>query len=463
MSDNKKLWGGRFNLSTNRAVEAFNASILFDKRLYPYDIKGSIVHAKMLAKQSIISESEAAQIVKGLEQIYNEIETGEFKFSISDEDIHMAIEKRLIDLIGDTGRKLHTARSRNDQVALDIKLYVREQVEAIQALIISLLETIMKKSVEEIDIIFPGFTHLQAGQPILFSHYLLAYFQMFKRDFLRFSDLQIRLNYSPLGACALAGTTFDIDRAYTAKELGFYGATENSIDSVSDRDFALELLSTISITMMHLSRFSEELILFSTSDLGFITLSDDFCTGSSIMPQKKNPDIPELIRGKTARVYGDMITLFTVMKALPLAYNKDMQEDKEPIFDAVDTVLSSLHIFAAMLEKMQVNKERVKNAASAGYSTATDIADYLVRKGIPFRQAHYITGLIVSHAIENSVELLDISLPTYQSFSNLIDIDIYDHIKLEASIAARNSYGGTSTEQVLIQIELAKSFINENS
>ena len=463
MSDNRKLWGGRFNLSTDKLVDDFNASISFDKRLYSYDIRGSIAHAKMLAKQGIITTMESDQIVIGLDQILSEIETGKFIFSEADEDIHMAVEKRLIEIIGDTGGKLHTARSRNDQVALDIRLYIRDQVESIKSLIIGFLEVLVKRAEKDIDVISPGFTHLQAGQPILFSHYFLAYFQMLKRDYTRFTDLAIRLNYSPLGAGALAGTSFDIDRHFVAKELDFYGVTENSIDSVSDRDFALELLSTISITMMHLSRFSEEIILFSTSEFNYITLSDDFCTGSSIMPQKKNPDVAELIRGKTARVYGNMITLFTLMKALPLAYNKDMQEDKEPIFDSVDTVTMSLKIFASMIDKMELNAEKLKIAAAKGYSTATDIADYLVRKGLPFRQAHYIVGKVVAYAVEEGIELSQISLPIFQSYSNLIEVDIYDSITLEASVSSRESYGGTAKSQVLKQIELAKSFINENS
>ncbi len=463
MSDNRKLWGGRFNLSTDKLVDEFNASISFDKRLYPYDIRGSIAHAKMLAVQGIITTMESDQIIIGLDQILNEIETGKFIFSQADEDIHMAVEKRLIEIIGDTGGKLHTARSRNDQVALDIRLYIRDQVESIKSLIIGFLEVLVKRAEKDIDVISPGFTHLQAGQPILFSHYFLAYFQMLKRDYTRFTDLAIRLNYSPLGAGALAGTSFNIDRHFVAKELDFYGVTENSIDSVSDRDFALELLSTISITMMHLSRFSEEIILFSTSEFNYITLSDDFCTGSSIMPQKKNPDVAELIRGKTARVYGNMITLFTLMKALPLAYNKDMQEDKEPIFDSVDTVTMSLKIFASMIDKMELNADKLKMAATKGYSTATDIADYLVRKGLPFRQAHYIVGKVVSHAVAEGIELSQISLPIFQSYSNLIEVDIYDSITLEASVSSRQSYGGTAKSQVLKQIELAKSFINENS
>ncbi len=463
MSDNSKLWGGRFNLSTDKLVDDFNASISFDKRLYPYDIKGSIAHSKMLSKQGIITSSESDQIIIGLEQILNEIETGKFIFSQADEDIHMAIEKRLIEIIGDTGGKLHTARSRNDQVALDIRLYIRDQIENIKSLILGFLEVLVRRAEKDIDVISPGFTHLQAGQPILFSHYFLAYFQMLKRDYTRFTDLSIRLNYSPLGSGALAGTSFNIDRHFVAKELDFYGVTENSIDSVSDRDFALELLSTISITMMHLSRFSEEIILFSTSEFNYITLSDDFCTGSSIMPQKKNPDVAELIRGKTARVYGDMITLFTLMKALPLAYNKDMQEDKEPIFDSVDTITMSLKIFASMIDKMELNADKLKVAAAKGYSTATDIADYLVRKGMPFRQAHYVVGKVVSYAVEEGIELSQISLPIFQSYSNLIEVDIYDSITLEASVSSRQSYGGTAKSQVLKQIELAKSFINENS
>lgn len=460
MSD--KPWAGRFNLPTDKFVEEFNASIFFDKRLYKFDIKGSMAHAAMLAKQGIIEKDEADKIIEGLKQVLDEIEKGQFTFSMDDEDIHMAVEKRLTEIIGSTGGKLHTARSRNDQVALDVRMYLMYEAETVKAYILNLQKVLVDKAVNNAGVIMPGYTHLQTGQPILFSHYLLAYFQMFKRDFQRISDLMIRANYSPLGAGALAGTTFPIDRNYTASELGFYGPTENSIDSVSDRDFVIEFLSAASICMMHLSRFSEELIIFSNADINFITLTDDYCTGSSMMPQKKNPDIPELIRGKTGRVYGNLMSMLTIMKGLPLAYNKDMQEDKEPLFDTVDTLLASLKVFAAMVEKMQVNEEKMRASAGKGYSTATDYADYLVRKGVPFREAHHIVGKTVGYAVEKNKNLDELSIEEFKSFSNNIDNDIYDYITLEASVNSRNSYGGTSSESVMKQIKLAKSFLDEN-
>lgn len=457
-----KPWAGRFNMPTDKFVEEFNASIYFDKRLYQFDIKGSIAHATMLSRQGIIAESEARVIVEGLEQILQEIENGNFKFNINDEDIHMAIEKRLTEIVGPIGGKLHTARSRNDQVAVDIRMYLIYETETVKAYIINLIKVLVDKAVNNIGVIMPGFTHLQTGQPVLFSHYIMAYFQMFKRDFQRMNDLMIRANYCPLGAGALAGTTFPIDRNYTANSLGFYGPTENSIDSVSDRDFIIEFLSAASITMMHLSRFSEEIILFSNTDINFITLTDDYCTGSSIMPQKKNPDIPELIRGKTGRVYGSLITMLTVMKGLPLAYNKDMQEDKEPLFDTVDTLLASLKVFAPMVEKMVINADKMQQSAGKGYSTATDLADYLVRKGIPFREAHHIVGKTVAYAIENNKNLEDLSIEEMQIFSKFIEEDIYNYITLNASVNSRNIYGGTSSESVMTQIKLAMSFLDEN-
>lgn len=457
-----KLWSGRFHLPVDKFVEEFNASIAFDKRLYKQDIKGSIAHAKMLSRQEIIREDEARSIVAGLEQVLKEIDSGVFKFSNDDEDIHMAVEKRLTEIVGPVGGKLHTARSRNDQVAVDIRMYVTEEAETVKAYLLSLQTVIVEKAINNLGVIMPGFTHLQIGQPILFSHYLMAYFQMFKRDFQRINDMTMRMNYSPLGAGALAGTTFPIDRAFTAKELGFYGPTENSIDSVSDRDFVIEFLSAISICMMHLSRMSEEFILFSNQDIAFITLTDDYCTGSSIMPQKKNPDIPELIRGKTGRVYGSLMTMLTIMKGLPLAYNKDMQEDKEPLFDAIDTVEASLKVFAPMIAKMEVNEARMRDSAMKGYSTATDLADYLVRKGMPFRQAHHAVGKIVSYAIENSKKLEELSLEEFASFSNLISDDVFQYITPEASVNSRSSYGGTSAESVMNQIKVAQSFLDEN-
>lgn len=458
----EKMWDGRFNLPVDKFVEEFNASINFDKRLYKHDIKGSIAHAQMLSRQGIIDEHEARLIVNGLEQILSEIEAGGFKFSIADEDIHMAVEKRLTEIIGPAGGKLHTGRSRNDQIAVDIRMYVIDEAETIKAFLLGLQGVLVEKAINNLGVIMPGYTHLQTGQPILFSHYLMAYFQMFKRDFQRITDMVMRMNYSPLGSAALAGTTFPIDRTFTAKELGFYGPTENSIDSVSDRDFAIEFISALSIIMMHLSRMSEEIILFSNQDIGFVTLTDDYCTGSSIMPQKKNPDIPELIRGKTGRVYGSLITLLTIMKGLPLAYNKDMQEDKEALFDAIDTVIASLKVFAPMVAKMEVNEEKMRLSALKGYSTATDLADYLVRKGAPFRQAHHAVGKTVSYAIENHKTLNELSLDEFRQFSPLIENDVFTFISLEKSVESRNSYGGTSAESVMNQIKIAQSFLDEN-
>lgn len=458
----EKPWAGRFNLPTDKFVEEFNASIYFDKRLYKFDIKGSIAHASMLGRQGIISEDESKIIIAGLEQVLSEIENGEFQFNVEDEDIHMACEKRLTEIVGPVGGKLHTARSRNDQVAVDVRMYIMYEAETVKAYLINLTKVIIDKALDNVGVIMPGYTHLQTGQPILFSHYLMAYFQMFKRDFQRFNDMMIRANYCPLGAGALAGTTFPIDRNYTATSLNFYGPTENSIDSVSDRDFVLEFLSAASITMMHLSRFAEELILFSNADVNFIALTDDYCTGSSIMPQKKNPDIPELIRGKTGRVYGSLMTMLTIMKGLPLAYNKDMQEDKEPLFDACDTLIASLKVFAPMIEKMYINEEKMRISAGSGYSTATDLADYLVRKGVPFRQSHHIVGKTVAYAIDNNKNLDELTLEELQGFSKLITNDVFNYITLESSVKNRNSYGGTALDSVMTQIKHAKSFIDEN-
>lgn len=457
MSD--KPWAGRFNLPTDKFVEEYNASIHFDKRFAEVDIKGSIAHVTMLGKQNIIPQPDADAIVEGLTSVNQEILDGKFEFNTADEDIHMAVEKRLTQLIGDVAGKLHTGRSRNDQVAVDFRMYLKSEIEQIMDYLKSLMASLKNQAENNLHVIMPGYTHLQTAQPILFSHYLMAYFFMFKRDFTRFEDCLERMNFSPLGAGALAGTTFDIDRFLTANSLGFTAPTDNSLDSVSDRDFALEFLSISSICQMHLSRFSEELIIYSTSDFNFIELSDDYCTGSSIMPQKKNPDIPELIRGKTGRVYGNMISLFTTMKSLPLAYNKDMQEDKEPVFDSVDTLKASLKIFSPMIQKMSVNEEKMKVSAALGFSTATDLADYLVRKGLPFRDAHHVVGKSVAFAIEKSVDISELSLKELKQFSELIDADIYDFITLDASVNSRTAFGGTAQESVLTQIKTAVKFL----
>ena len=456
-----KAWDGRFSEKTFEIVEQFNASVSFDKRLYKEDIKGSIAHCKMLVKQKIITKTEGDKIIWGLEQILNEIETGKFEFKTELEDIHMNIESRLTELIGETAGKLHTARSRNDQVNLDVRLYIKNQTAKILDLFLIFLETLNKKAESEIDGYMPGFTHLQQAQPLLISHYVLAYYEMFKRDYVRLKEFFNRLNESPLGAGALAGTTFPIDRFYTATLLGFEKPTSNSVDSVADRDFIIEFISIASMAMMHLSRLSEEIILWTTSQFRFVELSDGFCTGSSIMPQKKNPDIPELIRGKTGRIYGNLISILTVMKSLPLAYNKDLQEDKEPLFDTVDTLKGSVQITIEMIKNMKFLKENTYHWAGKGFSTATEIADYLADKGVPFRQAHKITGQIVKFCIDNKKELFELEPEDYKQFHELFEEDIFETIKVESSVNRRNSYGGTSKECVLQQIETNNNFIME--
>jgi argininosuccinate lyase len=453
----EKLWGGRFTQPTDKFVEEFTASVDFDKRLYHQDIRGSIAHARMLGKQGIIPESDVEKIVHGLQEILERIEAGKFDFDVSLEDIHMNIEARLSARIGEAGKRLHTGRSRNDQVALDIRLYLRDEIVEISAYLDMLLDSLLTQAEANIDVIMPGYTHLQTAQPILFSHHMLAYVEMFTRDKGRMEDCLRRMNVLPLGAGALAGTTFPIDREYVAELLDFPMVSRNSLDSVSDRDFALEFMSASSILMMHLSRFSEELILWSTSEFKFIELSDAFCTGSSIMPQKKNPDVPELVRGKTGRVYGNLMALLTVMKSLPLAYNKDMQEDKEPLFDTIDTVKGSLKIFSDMVREMRVNAATMRSAAAKGFSTATDVADYLVRKGMAFRDAHEVVGKAVAYCIAQGKDLPELALEEWRGFSDRIDEDIYASITLEASVNARSATGGTARERVMAEIERAKS------
>jgi argininosuccinate lyase len=452
-----KLWGGRFSQPTDKFVEEFTASIDFDKRMYRYDIQGSIAHCRMLAKQSIIAAGEAEVIIRGLESILADIEAGNFTFSVALEDIHMNVEARLIERIGPVGGKLHTARSRNDQVAVDVRLYLRDELATILGYLDALQESLLAQAEGNLDTVMPGFTHLQTAQPILFAHHMLAYFEMFKRDAGRLKDCTGRLNHLPLGAGALAGTTFPIDREYVAELLGFEGVTRNSLDSVSDRDFALEFCAAASILMMHLSRLSEELILWSSADFDFVELSDAFCTGSSIMPQKKNPDVPELVRGKTGRVYGNLVSLLTLMKSLPLAYNKDMQEDKEPLFDTIDTVKGSLKVFADMIAQMRVKKESMRTAAARGFSTATDVADYCVRKGLPFRQAHEVVGKTVRYCIETGKDIPELTLEEFRQFSPLIGTDIYAHVTLEASVNARRATGGTAREAVEREIARARA------
>jgi argininosuccinate lyase len=452
-----KLWGGRFTQPTDKFVEEFTASIEFDKRLYRQDIRGSIAHARMLGRQGIIPEADAESIIRGLQDILARIEAGDFDFSVSLEDIHMNIEARLSAAIGEAGKRLHTGRSRNDQVALDIRLYLRDEISEICGYLDRLIDSLLFQAEENLGVIMPGYTHLQVAQPILFSHHMMAYVEMLSRDRGRMEDCRKRLTALPLGAGALAGTTFPIDREYVAELLEFQEVTRNSLDSVSDRDFALEFISASSIIMMHLSRFSEELILWSSSEFGFVELSDSFCTGSSIMPQKKNPDVPELVRGKTGRVYGNLVALLTVMKSLPLAYNKDMQEDKEPLFDTIDTVKGSLKVFADMIREMNVKADNMRAAAARGFSTATDVADYLVRKGMPFRDAHEIVGKAVRYCMENGKDLPELPIETWKAFSERIEADIFEAITLEASVNARKATGGTALERVRAEIERAKT------
>ncbi len=452
----KKLWSGRFNEPTDAFVEAFTASVEFDQRLYKYDIQGSIAHAKMLARQGILTESERDAIISGLEQILKRIEQGEFEWSVQLEDVHMNVESALTAAIGDAGKKLHTGRSRNDQVATDIRLYMRDEIEIIRSEIRRLQQALLDMAEREAETIMPGFTHLQTAQPITFGHHMLAWFEMLQRDRERLADCNKRVNIMPLGAAALAGTTYPIDRHYTAELLGFERPSENSLDSVSDRDFAIEFSAAAALVMMHLSRFSEELILWSSSQFGFIELSDSFCTGSSIMPQKKNPDVPELVRGKSGRIFGHLIALLTLMKGQPLAYNKDNQEDKEPLFDTVDNLKGSLKVFADMIPAISCRHEAMRTAAGQGFATATDLADYLVRKGLPFRDAHEVVGKAVALCVEKDCDLADLELAQLQSFSNIIENDVFDCLTLEGSVAARNHIGGTAPQQVREAIARAK-------
>jgi len=451
-----KLWGGRFTQPTDKFVEEFTASIEFDQRLYAYDIRGSKAHAEMLGRQGIISIDDANRIIDGLDEILKDIEAGKVEFSVELEDIHMNVEARLIERIGAVGGKLHTGRSRNDQVAVDIRLYLRDEIDTLLDYFGKLEAALIKQAEKNLDVIMPGYTHLQTAQPVLYSHHMLAYREMIARDVSRLKDLRSRFNVMPLGAGALAGTTFNIDREWVAEQLGFDGVTRNSLDSVSDRDFAIEFCAFSSILMMHLSRLSEELILWSSADFDFIELSDAFCTGSSIMPQKKNPDVPELVRGKTGRVYGNLISLLTLMKSLPLAYNKDMQEDKEPLFDTIDTVKGSLKVFADMIADMKVKGDNMRIAAARGFSTATDVADYCVRKGLPFRQAHEVVGKTVRYCVENGKDIPELSLDEFRRFSELIEEDIFDFVTLEASVNARRATGGTAREAVEREIARAR-------
>ena len=446
------LWGGRFEKNTDEAVFAFNASISFDKRLLRADIGGSKVHAEMLARQGILTEEEEARIQQGLDAILSDVEEGRLEVSETFEDVHSFVESELTDRIGEPGKKLHTGRSRNDQVALDMKLFTRQEAIELDACVKALMQVIQQISEAHIDTIMPGFTHLQKAQPITLAHHLNAYFEMFKRDRTRLRDLLSHMDTSPLGSGALAGTTYPLDREWTAKALGFAAATTNSIDGVSDMDYLIELLSALSIIMMHLSRFCEEMILWNTDEYRFIELDDAFSTGSSIMPQKKNPDIAELVRGKTGRVYGALVSMLVTMKGLPLAYNKDMQEDKEPVFDAIDTTKACLTLFAAMLASTKFNTEHMRASASGGFTNATDLADYLVGKGVPFRDAHGIVGQVVLSCIEAKKSIEELSLSELRAFSEVIDEDVYDAISLETCVNRRETTGApgkTAMERAL--------------
>ena len=451
-----KLWGGRFTQSTDAFVEAFTASIDYDSRLFRHDIRASKVHCRMLGRQGIISSAEAEEIVMGLDRVYEELEKGELPFQDSLEDIHMHVESRLQELIGPVAGKLHTARSRNDQVATDIRLYLRDEVDAMLGAIREIQNNILTLASEHVETVLPGFTHLQNAQPISFAHHMLAYFEMLDRDHGRLVDLRKRLNMLPLGAAALAGTPFNIDRHWVAGQLDFADICHNSLDAVSDRDFAVELASASALIMSHFSRFSEELILWSSPAFGFVELSDAFCTGSSIMPQKKNPDVPELVRGKTGRVTGNLIALLTIMKGLPLAYNRDMQEDKEPIFDTVDTIRGVLRVFTDLIPGIQVKKVAMLAAAGEGFTTATDLADYLVRKNIPFREAHAISGRTVRFCVENNKTLDQLTLAQMQAIDSRIESDVAAVLTIQASVNARTSPGGTAFATVGEAIETAR-------
>ena len=458
-SKKNHLWGGRFNQPTDKFVKIFGASVTFDKVLALYDIEGSIAHATMLCEVNVLTSAELKQILEGLDKVKDEVVNDQFSWSVELEDVHMNIESRLTEICGDSGKKLHTGRSRNDQVATDIRLYLRDQVQLITKELERLLNALLDLAEQEKETIMPGFTHLQAAQPISFGHHLLAYFEMLKRDRERLQESFKRINTMPLGSAALAGTSYPINRERTAELLGFERISLNSIDAVSDRDFAIEFASNASLIMMHLSRFSEELILWSSAQFEFISLPDSFCTGSSIMPQKKNPDVPELVRGKTGRVTGNLISLLTIMKGQPLAYNKDNQEDKEPLFDSVETIYSCLRVFADMVPTIKTNKENMYQSALKGYTTATDLADYLVKKGLAFRDAHDVVGKAVSYGIKDGKDLSEFSIGELKKFNSLIEEDIFDVISLEGSINSRNHLGGTSPNQISIAIKAGRKSI----
>ena len=457
-----KMWAGRTDGMTEKIADDFNSSIRFDSRMYRQDITGSMTHAAMLSYKGIISQADADTIIAGLEEILADIDNGNLAIDMECEDIHMFVEQVLTQRLGDVGKKLHTARSRNDQVALDIRMYLRAEIDEITALVRQLIVAVTNKAEAYKDAIMPGYTHLQRAQPITFGHHLMAYAMMLLRDLDRLADCRKRMNLSPIGCCALAGTTYDTDRNFEAEKLGFNGICLNSLDGVSDRDFCAELISALSILMMHLSRFSEEIILWSSWEFKFIELSDSFTTGSSIMPQKKNPDMAELVRGKTGRVYGDLMGILTTLKGLPLAYNKDMQEDKEGVFDAVDTVKMCLQVFAPMIDTLTANTANMRLAAQKGFINATDLADYLVKKGLPFRSAYKISGSLVAYCIANNTVLEELSLDTYKGYSELFDTDLYEAIDLMVCVEKRISQGGTSVSSVEQQIKYVREMLNHD-
>lgn len=453
------MWDGRFQKETNKAANDYNTSLPFDCRMYAQDIKGSMAHCRMLKTQGILSSEDTSKILSGLSGILADIEEGKLTFDSDAEDIHMFVEEELTQRIGDAGKRLHTGRSRNDQVALDIRLYLLDEMKQVRALIMTLYRTLIIKAGENITTIMPGYTHLQRAQPITLAHHLCAYIQMLQRDMTRLDDAVARMNYSPLGSGALAGTTYPLDREAAAADLGFAGITQNSLDGVSDRDFVIEIAGVLSILMMHLSRFSEEIILWSTQEFAFIDLDDAYATGSSIMPQKKNPDIAELTRGKTGRVYGDLIALLVVMKGLPLAYNKDMQEDKEAVFDAIDTVKGALVPFTGMVATMNIRKDRMEQAAAGGFTNATDLADYLVKKGLPFRSAHEVSGKLVKYCLDAGIALLDVGMDEFRNFSTLIEDDVYEAISLLTCVNNRTITGSPSPKTVKTALDRASLFV----
>lgn len=456
-----KLWGGRFRKNTDKKVDDFNSSIRFDKRMYKQDIRGSIAHAKMLGKQGIIPREDSEQIVDELKNILHDINDGKVEFLIDAEDIHMNIEKILTDRIGDAGKRLHTGRSRNDQVALDIRMYLMDETEELKEMLAHAMEVLVDLAKEHTETIMPGYTHLQKAQPITFAHHAMAYFEMFKRDYSRLEDCRKRTSVMPLGSGALAGTTYNLDREFVKEELGFEEITMNSLDGVSDRDFVIELASCLSMVMMHLSRFCEELILWSSHEFSFVEMDDAFSTGSSIMPQKKNPDVAELIRGKTGRVYGHLMGLLTTMKGIPLAYNKDMQEDKEPIFDALDTVKLCLPVFCDMIATMTIKKDNMLKGSKGGFTNATDVADYLVKKGLPFREAHEVVGRMVFYAIEKDIALDELTMDEFKDFSQNIEEDIYDAISMETCVNDRKLIGGPAKATVEKAIKAAQEYLQK--